>query len=189
MYFIYKIVTVINACKKLKSVYPDFNFVPVYWMASEDHDYDEIKYFRLYGKKYTWETAQTGAVGHFDTKELKDVLQQLPGDVSLFREAYEKNGTLSDAVRHYVNKLFSEEGLVVIDADDRELKKMLQPVMQEDILNNVPEKLVTKTNEELKKHGFHPQVNPREINFFFLDKGLRAGLRKRTRISLLLIRT
>src|SRR6185369_3716909 len=53
LYFIFKIVTVINTCKKLKEAYPDYNFVPVYWMASEDHDYDEIKYFKLYGKKYT----------------------------------------------------------------------------------------------------------------------------------------
>jgi len=51
LYFIFKIVTVINTCKKLKEAYPDYNFVPVYWMASEDHDYDEIKYFKLYGKK------------------------------------------------------------------------------------------------------------------------------------------
>jgi bacillithiol synthase len=47
LYFIYKIVTVINVCKKLKSKYPEFDFVPVYWMAAEDHDYDEIKYFNL----------------------------------------------------------------------------------------------------------------------------------------------
>src|SRR6478735_10140484 len=63
LYFIYKIVTVINACKKLKEANPEYNFVPVYWMASEDHDYDEIKYFKLYGKKYVWETDQQGAVG------------------------------------------------------------------------------------------------------------------------------
>ncbi len=179
LYFIYKIVTVINACKKLKASYPDSNFVPVYWMASEDHDYEEIKYFKLYGKKYTWETNQTGAVGKFNTKDLKSVLQQLPGDVSIFREAYENNDLLSDAVRHYVNKLFSEEGLVVIDADDREFKKILQPVMHEDVLNNVPDKLVAKTNEELMTHGFHPQVNPREINFFYLDKGLRSRIERK----------
>jgi bacillithiol synthase len=179
LYFIYKIVTVINTCKELKKIYPDSNFVPVYWMASEDHDYEEIKYFKLYGKKYIWETDQKGAVGRFNTKELKNLLLQLPGDVSLFKEAYEKNSLLSDAVRHYVNKLFNEEGLVVVDADDRELKKILQPVMREDIFNNTPDKLVAKTNEELKGHGFHPQVNPREINFFFLDKDLRSRIEKK----------
>ena len=71
LYFIYKIVTVINTCKKLKTRYPEFDFVPVYWMATEDHDYDEIKYFNLYGTKYVWETEQTGAVGRFDVKGLE----------------------------------------------------------------------------------------------------------------------
>ena len=179
LYFIFKIVTVINACKKLKAQYPDFNFVPVYWMASEDHDYEEIKYFRLYGKKYTWETDQKGAVGQFNTKELKNVLEQLPGDVSIFKEAYEKNGLLSDAVRHYVNTLFGNEGLLAIDADERELKKLLQPVMREDIFDHKPNALVEETNGKLRLAGFHPQVNPREINFFYLDKNLRSRIEKK----------
>lgn len=117
LYFIYKIVTVINACKKLKEAYPEFNFVPVYWMASEDHDFDEIKYFRLQGKKYTWDSKQKGAVGRFNPKELDSLLKEVPGDTTIFREAYLKHNTLSDAVRYYVNKLFGSEGLVVVDAD------------------------------------------------------------------------
>ncbi|NOT75568.1 MAG: bacillithiol biosynthesis cysteine-adding enzyme BshC [Cyclobacteriaceae bacterium] len=179
LYFIYKIVTVINACKKLKATYPESNFVPVYWMASEDHDYEEIKYFRLYGKKYTWETDQKGAVGHFNTKELKKLLQELPGDVSIFKEAYEKNELLSDAVRHYVNKLFGNEGLIVIDADDRSLKNILKPVIREDLMEHTPFNLVSKTSEKLQAAGFHTQVNPREINFFYNDKGLRSRLEKK----------
>ncbi|MEO1257102.1 MAG: bacillithiol biosynthesis BshC, partial [Bacteroidota bacterium] len=45
LYFIYKIVTVVNTCKSLSLKYPNYNFVPVYWMASEDHDFDEINHF------------------------------------------------------------------------------------------------------------------------------------------------
>jgi len=50
LFFIYKIVAVINACKQLKQLHPEYNFVPVFWMASEDHDYEEIAsslWFRL----------------------------------------------------------------------------------------------------------------------------------------------
>src|SRR5436189_242425 len=107
------------ACKQLKTQYPQYNFVPVYWMASEDHDYDEIKYFRLYGKKYVWETQQKGAVGRFDTKGLDIILKELPGDIQIFKDAYLKNKKLSDAVRCYVNELFGKEGLIVLDADSR----------------------------------------------------------------------
>lgn len=179
LYFIYKIVTVINACRQLSSRYPDSRFVPVYWMASEDHDYEEIKSFRLGGEKFTWETKQQGAVGRFDTKGMEGVLQQLPGDVSIFREAYQRNKSLADAVRHYVNSLFGGEGLVVIDADDPALKSILQPVMRADIFDNTPHRLVADTCRVLNAQGDHAPVNPREINFFYLDKSLRSRLEKK----------
>src|SRR5688572_18232420 len=123
LYFIFKIVTVVNTCKKLKERYPDYNFVPVYWMASEDHDYEEIKYFKLYGKKYVWDTKQSGAVGRFLTDGLSAPANEVPGETGIFREAYAKHKKLSAAVRHYVNALFATSGLIVLDADDRELKK------------------------------------------------------------------
>ena len=39
LYFLYKIVSTINLCKKLKVEFPKQNFVPIYWMATEDHDF------------------------------------------------------------------------------------------------------------------------------------------------------
>ena len=48
IFFIYKIISVINLCVKLKKEYPKNNFLPVFWLASEDHDFEEISevYFR-----------------------------------------------------------------------------------------------------------------------------------------------
>jgi bacillithiol biosynthesis cysteine-adding enzyme BshC len=179
LYFIYKIVTVINACKKLKQAYPDYDFVPVYWMASEDHDYEEISAFSLYGKKYKWQTSQSGAVGRFTLDGIKEILSALPGDIKIFRDAYTKNKTLAQAVRHYVNQLFGDEGVVVIDADDRELKKVFTAVMQDDLFNHTAKRLVEETNASLEKEGYHTQVFARDINFFFLDAGLRERLEKK----------
>ncbi|MEY3405657.1 MAG: bacillithiol biosynthesis cysteine-adding enzyme BshC, partial [Bacteroidota bacterium] len=122
LYFIYKIVSTINACKQLKVAYPGYDFVPVYWMASEDHDFEEISYFKLLGKKYTWKTEQQGAVGRMHLKELLPLLSEVPGDLEPFAAAYKSSATLSEAVRKYVHALFADEGLIVIDADDRELK-------------------------------------------------------------------
>lgn len=178
LYFIYKIITVINACKQLKTAYPDHTFVPVYWMASEDHDFDEIKYFRLYGKKYTWESDQQGAVGRFSTRDLAPLLKEIPGDITIFRDAYTKTQRLSDAVRYYVNTLFGKEGLVVIDADDRSLKTLFKEVIKQDLFENVTKALVDKTNTALETLGYKPQVHCREINFFYLDNNLRSRLER-----------
>lgn len=176
LYFVFKIATVIKACRELKAKYPKYTFVPVYWMASEDHDYEEIKSFRLNGKVFTWTTNQQGAVGRFHTKDFKTLLSEVPGEISLFREAYTKSNTLADAVRHYVNALFGSEGVVVIDGDDRELKQSLKPVIQSDLFDHAPFQRVSETNKRLETLGLHPQVNPREINFFYLDNQLRSRI-------------
>jgi bacillithiol biosynthesis cysteine-adding enzyme BshC len=179
LYFIYKIVTVINSCKALKEKYPAYNFVPVYWMASEDHDYDEIKSFRLYGKKYSWDTNQTGAVGRFDPKSISKLIDELPGDTSLFKTAYSKNSTLTNATRYFVNELFGSEGLIVVDADDRKLKSLFTKVIHQDLFENTTKELVEEKNHGLEGLGHHPQVFAREINFFFLDKNVRQRIEKK----------
>lgn len=179
LYFIYKIVTVINACKELKKKFPENNFVPVYWMATEDHDYDEIKYFKLYGKKYTWETDQQGAVGRFNPRSIEKLFSEIPGEIGVFKKAYSGHATLSEAVRYYVNELFGDEGLIVIDADDHHLKKQFQHVIAEDVLNHTPKKLVEEQNQQLEGLGYHTQVFARDINFFYLDKNLRNRIEEK----------
>ncbi|MFZ1808939.1 MAG: bacillithiol biosynthesis cysteine-adding enzyme BshC [Cyclobacteriaceae bacterium] len=178
LYFIYKIASVVNACKALKKDYPSYNFVPVYWMASEDHDFEEISYFKLYGKKYTWETDQQGGVGRFDPKSLKSILSELPGDVSVFERAYLQHDNLSDAVRYYVNELFGIEGLVVVDADHRALKSQLADVITDDLFNHTAKTKVEATNAALNEEGYSTQVYARDINFFYLDNNLRSRLEK-----------
>jgi bacillithiol biosynthesis cysteine-adding enzyme BshC len=178
LYFIYKIVTVINTCRQLKEKFADYNFVPVYWMASEDHDYDEIKYFKLYGKKYVWETDQHGAVGRFNPKSLEKVLNELPGDTTIFRQAYLNHSKLSDAVRHYVNTLFGSEGIVVLDPDDHDLKSVFKTVIAEDVLTSSTLPLVQHANEALEKLHYKTQVFCRDINFFYLDNNVRSRIEK-----------
>ena len=176
LYFIYKIVTVINACKILSRSYPDYNFVPFYWMASEDHDYEEISYINIKGKRYTWKTDQSGAVGRFDPKSLAELADEIPGGQKLFKEAYSSSATLSLAVRKYVNALFGEEGLVVIDSDHPRLKADFKDIAKDDLLNNLANKLVNETSADISSIGHKPQIYPREINFFYLDNDIRSRI-------------
>ncbi|SMD33226.1 bacillithiol biosynthesis cysteine-adding enzyme BshC [Reichenbachiella faecimaris] len=178
LYFIYKIATVVNACKALKKKYPAYNFVPVYWMASEDHDFDEISYFNLFGKKYEWKTDQKGAVGRFKTDGLKDMLESLPEKAELFERAYLENDNLANAVRYYVNELFSDEGVVVMDGDDAQLKALFAPVIKDELLTSTSNELVESTNSDLESAGYKPQIYAREINFFYLQDGSRERIIK-----------
>ncbi|MBV6643971.1 MAG: bacillithiol biosynthesis cysteine-adding enzyme BshC [Cyclobacteriaceae bacterium] len=176
LYFIYKIATVINACRKLKEHHPDYHFVPVYWMASEDHDFEEISSFHLFGKQYTWETSQTGPVGRFSPTSLNDIIEQLPESVPLFERAYLDHGTLADAVRFYTNELFGEHGLVVIDADHAQLKHVFKEIIKRDVIEQKADGLVQVANDQLVNLGYSSQAFSRQINFFYLENGTRERI-------------
>ncbi len=176
LYVILKMITTINACEELKKAYPDKEFVPVYWMASEDHDFEEINHFHFNGSTYKWDTDQSGAVGRFTLDDIKPLLAKVAAFPPLFLKAYQGAKTLSEAVRHYMNSLFGDYGLVVLDADDRRLKKMFTEVMRDDILNNSIQPLVDNTSERLDSAGFKTQVNARQINFFYLEDDLRLRI-------------
>ena len=177
LYFIYKIVTVINACKTLKQAYPDYNFVPVYWMACEDHDFEEINHFFFEGNKLEWETDQKGAVGRFDPSKLKNIAERLPSGAEFFKDAYSQ-GTLGDAARTYVNHLFGEEGLVVVDGDNPELKALFSHVIEDDLFIHSAADKVSNTSSALESLGYKTQVYAREVNFFYLEDGVRERIEK-----------
>ncbi|WP_138434612.1 bacillithiol biosynthesis cysteine-adding enzyme BshC [Winogradskyella algicola] len=186
LYFLYKIISTINLTEALKSAYPDYNFVPVYWMASEDHDFDEINYFNYKGKKIQWNSKQTGAVGHFNTKGLEDVYEVVAAEFgsgtfaeqlkTWFKNAYLNYDNLADATRYLANALFGAYGLVIIDADDRELKRLFIPQMQTELVEQSAFRTVSETNKKLEDLGLKIQVNPREINLFYIYEGLRERI-------------
>ena len=183
LYFIYKIVTVINICKQLKAKYPKHHFVPVYWMATEDHDLEEINHFYLFGEKVQWDTDQTGPVGRMDTASLQSIFDKLPEKAEVFVKAYSESTRLADAVRSYVNALFSDQGLVIVDADDSQLKKLFADVIKDDVLHHHANSLAEETASKIEALGYKTQVFPREINFFYIEDGVPGkNSRKRWQI-------
>jgi bacillithiol synthase len=179
LYFIYKIVSTINLAKQLKSKYPKYHFVPVYWMGAEDHDFDEVNYFKLDGKKYQWHTNQQGAVGEFEIDDsFKEFLKTIPFAHQVFKDAYLNSKTVAEAARKYVHTLFSAEGLVIIDGNDIALKKLLIPVVESDLVDHIPFQKANEKTAALEQLGYKSQVFPREINFFYMDKGVRERIEK-----------
>lgn len=183
LYFIYKILHTIKLADELNESHSDSRFVPIYWMNSEDHDLEEIGQFNLFGQKYVWETEQTGATGRMSPKGLEEFCDKLNEVfsnneavlelVDIFRAAYTESKTLTVATRKFVNELFGKHGLVIIDSDDASLKKPFLAYFKQDIFENRPYELVKMANRKLDELGYRNQVNPREINCFYLADGIR----------------
>lgn len=186
LYFLYKIVSVINLSEQLNAKYPDNHFVPVYWMATEDHDFEEINYFNFEGKKIIWDRPDGGAVGEFSTEGLAEVAKETAKALGqsengkrlqqLFSDAYTKHNNLADATRYLGNELFKEYGLIIIDGNNAELKKQFIPYAEKELTGNLSFKKVTETTEKLLELGYGEQVHPREINLFYLTEGVRERI-------------
>jgi bacillithiol biosynthesis cysteine-adding enzyme BshC len=185
LYFLYKIISAINLAKELKHNFPEDNFVPVYWMATEDHDFEEIRFFNFKGKKISWNKEVSGAVGRTSTEGLDKVFKELDSALGtsqnaerlrqLFKESYLNHDNLTDATRYLANELFGDHGLVIIDGDDPELKRLFIPYVKEELLNQTSFNEVSKTNASLG-NSYPIQVNPREINLFYLEDNLRERI-------------
>jgi bacillithiol biosynthesis cysteine-adding enzyme BshC len=184
LYFLYKIVSAINLSRELKNAYPGQDFVPVYWMATEDHDFEEINYFNFRNKKIKWPRTSTGPVGRLSTEGLDAVLSVFAKELGLgdnaawlkelFEKAYLNHTNLADATRYLANEIFGTEGLVIIDADDTGLKKLLVPHIKEELLNQTSHQRVAETAVHLKDYNI--QVNPREINLFYIEDNIRERI-------------
>lgn len=192
LFFLYKIITVIKAAQQMSEKYPEYNFVPVYWMASEDHDFEEIQSFLFEGKKFQWNSQQVGrTVGTLGLNDLQPVLDlfeqhlgQKPGAIILKQwidSSYRKAKNLAEATRTFVQLIFADYPLLIIDANDPALKKMFVPAMQRDLRKQKCFKAVTsqiKKLQEVYHQKFVPQVNPREINLFYLTDMGRHRIKK-----------
>ncbi len=176
LYIIYKIVTTIKLARALQAAYPDHHFVPVYWMATEDHDFEEIASFHLFGQTHTWQGEHPGAVGRLNPKELKSILKLIPEHPDLFARAYLENETLTDAVRCYMHELFGKEGLICLDADNPDLKREFLPVIEKELIKPQSPDLVSKTTSLLTSRGYHTPLNARDINLFYLEGSIRERI-------------
>src|SRR5690606_20804270 len=122
-----------------------------------------------------------GAVGKMDLgglgelfKAFKTNLPESENGKSLFElieNSYLNSKNLKEATQKLVQQIFGEFGLLMIDGDDLELKKLMIPAFERDLVENSAFQKVEATNQYLADKNYHVQVNPREINLFYLGDG------------------
>ncbi|QIY91388.1 bacillithiol biosynthesis cysteine-adding enzyme BshC [Chryseobacterium gallinarum] len=179
VFFVYKILQTIKTCTYLKENFPDFNFVPVYWMASEDHDFAEINHFKTENNYYETNEKAGGPVGRIkitDTYFISEFEKEFKDSVFgtelilMLKEAYKNGNTLTEAIKTLVNRLFSEFGLLMLDGDSKDLKQQVKDIFKDELLHfSLQKNSKNKVDFLTGKYG-KVQVNPREINLFYLTE-------------------
>ena len=188
LYFIYKIVHAIQLAAELKKQFPQHNFVPVYYMGSEDADLQEVGSYNLAGEAYQWNTKQKGAIGRMKVDdELIQLLQNLEGywsvkplgkeALEVLKQAYQKGKTISEATLALVHGYFGRYGLVVIQPDDAKLKSLFIDVMEKELRTGFSQKAIGATKEKLAS-TYHVQSDGRDLNLFYLKENSRSRIEK-----------
>ncbi|HWK07123.1 MAG TPA: bacillithiol biosynthesis cysteine-adding enzyme BshC [Puia sp.] len=187
LYFIYKIIHTIKLADELAKKYPQNQFVPVFYMGSEDADLEELGKIYLDQEKLVWDTKQTGAVGRMRTKGLEKILNRVAGELSVqpyggelvhrMKEIYLGSPDIQTATFRLLHYLFAEYGLVVLIPDNASLKKLMIPVFEDDLFQGVPTRVVNETIDRLSQH-YKVQANPRPINLFYLKDDLRGRIER-----------
>lgn len=188
LFFIYKIFHAIKLADELNAQIPQYKFVPVYYMGSEDADLDELGFVNVGGQKIVWETKQTGAVGRMKVdKGLLKLIHAIHGQAGvlpfgneltdLLKKCYTEGKLIQQATLELVNALFGEYGLVILIPDKAKLKTAFHSVVEKELTEGFSHQIVANTIERLGQH-YKVQAGGREINLFYLinDKRERIEL-------------
>ena len=147
IYFLYKILTTINLCDELTQKYPKFNFIPVYWMATEDHDFKEINHFNFENYNIEWRSDQTGIVGEFSTSKLNTVIDEVKRIFPDNKNSNENEENNSDSLEKKSDVENINEGIDGID--DANEFRLDDDLGNENEENQQSENIVQKKNLNL----------------------------------------
>lgn len=201
LYTLFKSITAIKFAEKLKAKFPSYDFVPVFWMEGEDHDFAEmnnVSVFDAAGKPVTIQYLHgaempehnLGPIGEltFNSSldqtytQLEASLQQSEFTSTVLNEiksSYASGKTFNQAFASWMNMLFADYGLVLLSPNNRDLKKILSPLFVKEI-KEFPRttQIVIAQSAELEER-YHAQAKPKSLNLFMFHKGGRYLIQPR----------
>ena len=182
LFLIYKITSIIAISIKLNKIFNQYSFIPCFWMATEDHDFEEINKIQWNETQYIWNEETNDMVGNLTSSKLLSILEDMKVDMcktkygqelfDLYQHAYSKNLNYANATRALLTSLFREYGVLIIDGNDKDLKKIMVSDFQQEIKNGFVCDMITSTNNILSKK-YHCEINPLSANIFYIKNNIR----------------
>jgi bacillithiol biosynthesis cysteine-adding enzyme BshC len=199
LYTVFKALTAIKLAEHLRG--QGLNVVPMFWVASEDHDFEEVNHTRLINREgqlvtitYAGSSSKEGKpVGHIKLNEaidanIEELIAALPESefmprlVEDLRDTYKAGANLADAFGAMMTRLFGKFGVVMINPLDDRLKAVAGEIYAR-AMSNAPEfaSRLLNASAQLEASGYHAQVyaNAEAAPLFMLDEGRRTAMTRR----------
>ena len=187
LFTIYKIISAIHFAQKCEKQY-NVPCIPVFWLADEDHDYDEIsslglplkddlKNFSLPNKSDLGKrVAEIELSSSFEDFKKEVIESQFDTDFTdqLWRkldDCYKPGKTIGEAFGRLVLDLFKDYGLILAGSAEPSIKQHLSSVLTQSV-QAVDEqfKLLESKTDDLISNGYHAQVHLQHSNLFWIDE-------------------
>lgn len=162
---------------------PERPVVPIFWMATEDHDVEEVRHILFNGKRYTMPNAFEGrAVGTIPAKAVHPVLERIERDwghheavtkqLKVLKSAYIEGETLADATRRMMAHWHPD--VLCLDPMDSRLKAIAKDLWKDEVQSQSV--FENQNNNPWAKCGWEPPVLAKPSSLFYLHQGRRTRL-------------
>lgn len=191
LYTIYKAFTSIKLAEYLNTKFKEYNFVPIFWMAGDDHDYEEISFINLINKenelaKITLDDGKgleinRGPVGdlQFDTNVLefsnliKSNIRETEftnGLTEMIDNVLQDGLSIKESFFRLMYQIFDDTGLIIFDPQQKNVKELLKPIFKKELTDyKIHNKDLLLTSADLDDN-YHAQVKIKPINLFYSDE-------------------
>ncbi len=191
-YFVIKILEAVGLCQSLQRQFPQYHFVPVYYMGSEDADMEELNNIHVFNEKLSWQTEQTGAFGRMIIDQaFIQLLKKLEGIIATnqcgieliekMKQSFQINKTIQEATLDFVHSLFGKYGLIILCPDQPVLKKCLLPFALKELKEHHCSTVLE--NQTKPNFPFEMTIVWRDINFFILEHQHRLKIKHHTELN------
>ena len=188
-YVLFKITSAIALSKDLKRRFPHLNFIPVYWLASEDHDFQEISTSTIFNKDWKWvqSNPNPGPVGRMSVDSLMPWLEWLKSFFNnnaqaqselqnLSLELKDPHTQLSGFLQKWILRIFDHTPLLVLNPDDAELKQLMVPLFSTELENGTLQSWVAEQNARIRDLNLEAEAYVRRVNLFYLNNEIRERI-------------
>ena len=175
-FFHHKVLSAIRTARQLMERW-QVPVVPVFWLASEDHDWKEVAAVHGAERPHVWEPLDADIpwpVGHRSLVGVREVLESWSSDGAPLdavndmkadlATAEQANETLSGLMRRWIHRWYGQEGVLVLDADHPDLKTSASALWASEFEGNGVHASLIGTE------AFQGPAHVRENNVFWLGE-------------------